>query len=111
MLLGDEDDVEQLIDGLEIARKIMAEPAIAPQVTSEVRPGAELATREQLGFYVRAATIPMFHPVGTAKMGAPDDPAAVVGPDCRVRGLAAFGSPTPRSCRRSRKATPTPPRS
>ncbi|MGZ3172352.1 MAG: GMC family oxidoreductase, partial [Croceibacterium sp.] len=87
LLLGDEDDVEQLIDGLEIARKIMAEPAIAPQVTSEVRPGAELATREQLGFYVRAATIPMFHPVGTAKMGAADDPSAVVGPDCRVRGI------------------------
>ncbi|MGZ3197323.1 MAG: GMC family oxidoreductase [Croceibacterium sp.] len=87
LLLGDEDDVEQLIDGLEIARKIMAEPAIVPQVTGEVRPGAELATREQLGFYVRAATIPMFHPVGTAKMGAADDPSAVVGPDCRVRGI------------------------
>jgi choline dehydrogenase len=87
LLLGDEDDVEQLIDGLEIARTIMAEPAIAPQVKSEVRPGAELATREQLGFYIRAATIPMFHPVGTAKMGAADDPQAVVDPDCRVRGL------------------------
>ena len=87
LLLGDEGDVEQLIDGLEIARAIMAQPAIAPHVTREVRPGADLATREQLGFYVRAATIPMFHPVGTAKMGAADDPKAVVGPDCRVRGL------------------------
>ena len=63
------------------------QPAIAPHVTREVRPGADLATREQLGFYVRAATIPMFHPVGTAKMGAADDPQAVVGPDCRVCGL------------------------
>jgi choline dehydrogenase len=87
LLLGDEGDVEQLIDGLEIARKIMAEPAIAPHVTSEVRPGAGFETREQLGFYVRAATIPMFHPVGTAKMGTADDPQAVIGPDCRVRGL------------------------
>jgi choline dehydrogenase len=87
LLLGDEDDVEQLVEGLEIARRIMAQPAIAPQVTSEIRPGADLATRDQLGFYVRAATIPMFHPVGTAKMGATDDPHAVVGPDCRVRGL------------------------
>ena len=87
LLLGDEDDVEQLIDGLEIARTIMAEPAIAPHVTNEVRPGADMKTREALGFYVRAATIPMFHPVGTARMGAVDDPQAVVGPDCRVRGL------------------------
>ena len=90
LLLGDEDDVQQLVDGLEIARRIMAQPAIAPHVTGEVRPGAKLATREQLGFYVRAATIPMFHPVGTARIGAADDPQAVVGPDCRVRGIAGL---------------------
>jgi len=86
-LLGDEDDVQQLIDGLEIARRIMAQPALAPHVTAEVRPGAQADTREALGHYVRAATIPMFHPVGTAKMGAADDPAAVVGPDCGLRGI------------------------
>jgi choline dehydrogenase len=90
LLLGDEDDVQQLVDGLEIARAIMTQPAIAPHVTAEVRPGEELATRDQLGFYVRAATIPMFHPVGTAKMGAADDAQAVVGPDCRVHGLAGL---------------------
>jgi choline dehydrogenase len=87
MLLGDNDDAQQLIDGLEIARKIMAQPAIAQHVTSEVRPGADLSTRDALGHYVRAATIPMFHPVGTAKMGAADNPEAVVGPDCRLRGI------------------------
>jgi choline dehydrogenase len=90
MLLGDNDDAQQLIDGLEIARKIMAQPAIARHVTSEVRPGADLSTRDALGHYVRAATIPMFHPVGTAKMGAADDPEAVVGPDCRLRGVGGL---------------------
>jgi choline dehydrogenase-like flavoprotein len=29
----------------------------------------------------------MFHPVGTAKMGAAEDPLAVVDPDLRVRGV------------------------
>ena len=86
-LLGNEDDVQQMVDGLEIARRIMAQPAIAPHVTAEVRPGPQLDSREALGHYVRAATIPMFHPVGTAKMGAVDDPGAVVGPDCRLRGV------------------------
>ncbi|MXO59330.1 FAD-dependent oxidoreductase [Altererythrobacter salegens] len=86
-LLGEGDDLEQLIDGLEIARRIMDQPAIAGDVTGEVRPGRELDSREALGHYARAATIPMFHPVGTAKMGAKDDPEAVVGPDCRLRGL------------------------
>jgi choline dehydrogenase len=90
LLLGDEGDVEQLIDGLEIARTIMAQPAIARHVKEEVRPGAELTTREALGHYVRGATIPMFHPVGTARMGAVGDPEAVVGPDCGVRGVGGL---------------------
>ena len=86
-LLGDEDDAAQLVEGLEIARRIMAQPAIAPHVTAEIRPGAAADSREALRGYVGAATIPMFHPVGTAKMGAADDPAAVVGPDCALRGV------------------------
>ena len=28
----------------------------------------------------------LYHPVGTCRMGAPDDPAAVVDTDCRVIG-------------------------
>lgn len=89
-LLGVEDDAAQLVEGLEIARRIMAQPAIAGEVTREIRPGAAADSKEALMGYVRAATIPMFHPVGTAKMGAVDDPMAVVGPDCRVRGVAGL---------------------
>lgn len=89
-LLGHDDDVAQLVEGLEIARRIMAQPPIAGDVTGEIRPGAAAATPEALAGYVRAAAIPMFHPVGTAKMGAPDDPLAVVGPDCAVRGVTGL---------------------
>ena len=86
-LLGEEDDAAQLVEGLEIARRIMAQPAIAPHVTSEIRPSAAADSGPALRGYVGAATIPMFHPVGTAKMGAADDPLAVVGSDCRLRGV------------------------
>jgi choline dehydrogenase len=86
-LLASADDVAQLVEGLEIARRIVAQPALAPFVTAEVRPGAEATSREALSGYVRAATIPMFHPVGTAKMGAANDKAAVVGPDLKLRGI------------------------
>ncbi|HEU4649809.1 MAG TPA: GMC oxidoreductase, partial [Croceibacterium sp.] len=89
-LLGDEDDAQQLVEGLEIARRIMGQPAIAGEVGSEIRPGASADTREALRGYVGAATIPMFHPVGTARMGAADDPLAVVGPDSRVRGIGGL---------------------
>jgi len=86
-LLGSEDDVEQLVEGLEIARKVMEQPAIAPLVSAELRPGAELATKEALREYVRAATISMFHPVGTAKMGTADDPLAVLDSGLKLRGI------------------------
>jgi choline dehydrogenase len=86
-LLGSEDDAEQLVEGLRIARKIAAQAALAPAVTGEVRPGAEATGKKALGAYVRAETIPMFHPVGTAKMGPARDKAAVVGPDLKLRGI------------------------
>jgi choline dehydrogenase len=59
-------------------------------VTGEIRPGVAADSREALTGYVRAAAIPMFHPVGTAKMGAAGDPRAVVGADCAVRGVAGL---------------------
>lgn len=34
------------------------------------------------------AAVPVFHPVGTCRMGGGDDPAAVVDPSTRVRGIA-----------------------
>jgi choline dehydrogenase len=86
-LLGSEDDAAQLVEGLRIARRIMAQPAIARDVTGEVRPGAAAVSDEALRGYVGAATIPMYHPVGTARMGAAGDPLAVVHPDCAVRGV------------------------
>jgi choline dehydrogenase len=86
-LLGSDDDAAQLVEGLQIARRIVAQPALAPYVTSEVRPGAAADNKAALTGYVRAATIPMFHPVGTAKMGAASDKQAVVGPGLELHGI------------------------
>lgn len=84
-MLGGDDDVEQLCEGFELARRIMAQPAIAAQVGGEVRPGEALATREQLREYVRLASIPLYHPVGTCRIGGGDD--AVVDAGLAVRGV------------------------
>ncbi|BBC72369.1 glucose-methanol-choline oxidoreductase [Altererythrobacter sp. B11] len=89
-LLGEEEDAAQLVEGLQVARRIMAQPAIAGEVKGEARPGAAADSAEALRGYVGLATIPMYHPVGTARMGASDDPMAVVGPDCRLRGVAGL---------------------
>jgi len=86
-LIGGEDDAAQLVEGLQIARRIMGQPALAGTVTSEVRPGPDVTAPEALRGFIGAATIPMYHPVGTAKMGAADDAMAVLTPDCRVKGV------------------------
>ncbi len=84
-MIGSDEDVEELCDGFDIARRIMAQSPIARHVTGEVRPGVELASREQLRGYVRAAAIPLYHPVGTCRSGEGED--AVVDAGLAVRGV------------------------
>jgi len=86
-LLGSDDDVEQIVEGIGIARRIMAQPAIARYVTGEVRPGAAFTDPAQLRDYVRMAAITLYHPVGTCRIGRSDDDMAVVDPDLRVHGV------------------------
>lgn len=85
--LASEDDVEQIVEGIAIARKIMAATPMAAQITGEVRPGAALDDPQALRGYVRMASIPLYHPIGTAKMGSSDDLMAVVDPDLAVHGV------------------------
>ena len=50
-------------------------------------PGAEAATDEDLLAAARRLGTTIFHPVGTARMGAASDPLAVVDERLRVRGI------------------------
>lgn len=56
-----------------------------------ISPGAELdelvASADRMRDWLKARAIPFFHPAGTCRMGAADDPMAVVGADCRVHGV------------------------
>ena len=84
-LLDDDDDLEQLIEGIQFARRIVEQPALRSVVTGEVRPGAPLATREALREFARMAAFPMYHPVGTCRIGT--DQTSVADPDLRVHGI------------------------
>ena len=86
-LLGSDDDIDQIVEGIGIARGIMAQPAIARFVTGEVRPGEIFASPADLREYVRMASITLYHPVGTCKIGRADDDMAVLDADLRVRGV------------------------
>ncbi len=89
-LLGNDDDVEQLVEGIALARRIMRQRSIMSHVLSETRPGADFESKEALRDYVRLASMSMFHPVGTAKIGRDDDPQAVLDEDLRVRGISGL---------------------
>ncbi|WP_432696396.1 GMC family oxidoreductase [Marinobacterium sp. YM272] len=83
--LADMDDAKVLIEGIRLARKVLADPAFAPHRGKEMLPGKEVQSDEELLAYIREYAATVFHPVGTCKMGV--DEQAVVTPDLRVRGI------------------------
>ncbi len=89
-LLGDDDDVEQLVEGIKIARRIMRQSAMESHVLQESRPGPDCDSKDHLRAYVRQAAMSLFHPVGTARIGPAGDPAAVLDADLAVRGMAGL---------------------
>ncbi len=86
--LAEQADVETLVRGVQIAIRISEAPSLARLVKRRVLPKPGLETDpDALRDYVRAISKTVFHPSGTAKMGAADDPMAVVSEDLRVRGV------------------------
>lgn len=83
--LAEPEDAKVLVEGLKLARKVLADPLFAPIRGTEMLPGKQVQTDEQLLAYIRENAATVFHPVGTCKMG--QDPLSVVGPDLCVHGL------------------------
>jgi choline dehydrogenase len=89
-VLADPADVEAMEDAVEMCRDIGASAAFAPWRKSEIAPGPAVVTRDEMRAFVRQAVGTYHHQVGTCRMGAEDDPNAVVGPDLRVRGVESL---------------------
>ena len=84
-MLASEEDVEQLVDACRLARRITQQPAFAGHLARWREPEDEVFAGEQLREFVRAAAFPMYHPVGTCRMGADAD--AVTDPGLKVKGV------------------------
>ena len=90
-LLNDEWDLERMVEGLEIALKFAETPEIKAATERIVRPREEvIASRDALRAWACRATGSGYHPCGTAPMGAPDDPLAVVDQHGRVFGVGGL---------------------
>ncbi len=72
---------------IRLTREIFDQPAFAPFYKHEIQPGADCQTDDELDDFIRQHVESAYHPCGTAKMGAKDDPMAVVDPECRVIGV------------------------
>jgi choline dehydrogenase-like flavoprotein len=62
--LSHEEDVEAILDGIEIARRVAAAEPLPGLLAEELRPGQDDPVA-----YVRATTRNYFHPAGTCALG------------------------------------------
>jgi len=86
-LLSDPEDLETLVRGVGIVRRIMAAGPMHDLIGEEVSPGGNHRTDEALRKIVPASTGIAYHPSGTCRMGS--DSAAVVTPQLLEMTLPA----------------------
>jgi choline dehydrogenase len=72
---------------IRLTREIFSQDAFLPYRGKEIQPGEAVQSDAALDDFIRDHVESAYHPCGTCKMGATDDPMAVVGPDCRVIGV------------------------
>uniref|UniRef100_A0A7C1T1T0 Oxygen-dependent choline dehydrogenase n=1 Tax=Agrobacterium albertimagni TaxID=147266 RepID=A0A7C1T1T0_9HYPH len=70
-----------------LTREIFGQKAFDAFRGPEIQPGEGVQTDEQIDAFLREHLESAYHPCGTSKMGAKDDPMAVVDPECRVIGV------------------------
>ncbi len=80
-------DERTMLEGIKLARRIASQPALADWIESEEQPGPDVTDDDELTEYARTTAYTAFHPAGTCRMGAANDPKAVVDPELRVRGV------------------------
>lgn len=81
-------DAHLTVAAVRIARAVMNAPAMGDFHLTEVAPGPNLTTGDEIIDWVRRAAETTYHPVGTCKMG--QDPMAVVDARLRVHGIAGL---------------------
>jgi choline dehydrogenase len=85
--LSEPDDQIEMRACVRLTREIFAQPAFDRYRGRELQPGNEVQSDEQIDAFIRAKVESAYHPSCSCKMGAADDPLAVVAPDTRVYGL------------------------
>ena len=85
--LAHQDDVAAFRACIRLTREIIHQPAFDPYRGEEIQPGTEIDSDEAIDAWIRANAESAYHPSCTCKIGADNDPMAVLDPQCRVRGI------------------------
>lgn len=85
--MSNEKDWADFRNCIRLTREIFAQDAFEPFVKHEIQPGAALQSDAELDDFLREHVESAYHPCGTCRMGAADDPKSVVDPECRVIGV------------------------
>ncbi|UUX50621.1 choline dehydrogenase [Nisaea acidiphila] len=72
---------------IRLTREIFGQDAFTPFRGKEIAPGDGVTSDEALDDFIREAVESAYHPSGTCRMGAAEDPMAVVDPENRVIGV------------------------
>ncbi|MEM7671142.1 MAG: GMC oxidoreductase, partial [Pseudomonadota bacterium] len=85
--MSTEQDWEDFRHCIRLTREIFSQTAFDDFRGKEIQPGADMQSDDALNDFIREHVESAYHPSCTCKMGAADDPMAVVDPDCRVIGV------------------------
>lgn len=72
---------------IRVSRELFAQEAFRAFAGEELAPGPGARSDAELDAFVRAEAESAYHPCGSCRMGAVDDPEVVVDPQCRVIGV------------------------
>ena len=81
------DDWSDFRHCIRLTREIFGQKAFDDFRGEEIAPGARAQSDDELDDFIRAHVESAYHPCGTCRMGAADDPMSVVDPECRVIGV------------------------
>ena len=81
------EDWEKFRHCVRLTREIFGQKAFDEFRGPEIQPGETVQSDEQIDAFLREHLESAYHPCGTCRMGAANDPMAVVDPECRVIGV------------------------
>ncbi|MCY9845320.1 choline dehydrogenase [Vibrio caribbeanicus] len=85
--ISTEQDRQDWRDCIRLTREILQQPAMDKFRGDEIQPGISITSDEDIDAWVKQNVESAYHPSCTCKMGAENDPLAVLDSSCRVRGI------------------------